>query len=116
MFVEEPKASVPVSVADVVDLSRSFDPMPPESVEPKVPKKKREPRTAKPPKEAKIDKDGKPLLIGQGVVWHGRCCVVLRFDRDFPSLVEIDDPEASQRWMGAKKTERIVRCDELEEL
>jgi hypothetical protein len=61
-----------------------------------------------------LDKNSKPLAVGDKVRWHGRPCTVLKFDKSYPSLVEIDDPQAKQKFTGAKGGERWVRCDEVE--
>jgi len=61
-----------------------------------------------------FDKHGRPLAVGDKVHWHGRPCTVMKFDKSYPSLVEIDDPGAKMKFTGAKGNERWVRCDETE--
>lgn len=62
------------------------------------------------------DKNGTEFQIGDKVRWHGRECTVLKFDKSYPSMVEIDDPKSPIKYTGAKKTERPVRGDEVEKI
>jgi hypothetical protein len=66
------------------------------------------------PTDAPRDRNGNPLALGTKVCYHERPCIVTKFDNNYPSLCEIDDPEAEQKFIGAKKHERWVRCDEIE--
>lgn len=62
------------------------------------------------------DKHGREIQIGDKVRYHGRECTVLKFDKTYPSMVEIDDPKSTVKFIGAKKTERPVRWDDLEKI
>lgn len=62
------------------------------------------------------DKNGTPLRIGDKVRYMGRVCTVLKYDKNWPSLIDIDDPSSDQKFIGAKKSERPVRMDEVEKI
>lgn len=62
--------------------------------------------------EPMTDLNGDRIDIGDAVTWQDRLCRVMKFDKKFPSGVEIDDPRSKQKFAGAKKSERwVLRCE-----